>query len=228
MKILGIIPARSGSKGIPNKNIVDFSEKPLIAWTIKAALESNSIDKIIVSTDSQRIAEISTSYGAEVPFLRPSNLSEDDSTAIDVDIHAIEWLENNENFHAKYIVHLQPTSPFRKAEDIRNAIDLAIKKKADSVVSLCAVTEHPYWMKQVNEDGKITNFLNDKQINNRQQLPIVNRLNGAIYIARTDLLREKRTWFFEQTYAYIMSRQSSIDIDEPYDLKIARLLIAEK
>ena len=228
MKILGIIPARGGSKGIPNKNITDFSGKPLIAWTIKAALDSNSLDKIIVSTDNQRIAEISSSIGAEVPFIRPSHLSGDDAAAIDVDIHAINWLENNENFYADYIVHLQPTSPFRLAEDIRNAIDLAIKKKADSVVSLCAVSEHPYWMKLVSNDGKITNFLNEKQVNNRQKLPVVYRLNGAIYIARTHLLQEKRTWFFEQTYAYIMARQSSIDIDEPFDLKIARLLVSEE
>lgn len=228
MKILGIIPARGGSKGIPNKNIVDLSGKPLIAWTINAALESKSLEKIIVSTDCQKIADISNTYGVEVPFLRPAHLSGDEIAAIDVDIHAINWLEKHENFHADYVIHLQPTSPFRTAEDIRKAIKLAIKKKADSVVSLCAVSEHPNWMKLVSPDGRITNFLNEKQVDSRQKLPEVFRLNGAIYLARPQLLKDKRTWFFEQTYAYIMSRQSSIDIDEPLDLKIARLLAAEE
>lgn len=224
MKILGIIPARGGSKGIPNKNIVDFLGKPLIARTIETALDSNVFAKIIVSTDSQEIADISSSYGAEVPFLRPSDLAGDSIGAIDVDIHTIQWLEKHESFNADYIIHLQATSPFRTAEDIRNVINLAVEKDADSVISLSVVSEHPNWMKLVSKEGKISSFLEEDQITSRQKLPEIYRLNGAIYMVKTSKFVDERTWFFEKTYAYIMSRQASIDIDEPFDLEIARLL----
>jgi len=229
MKILAIIPARSGSKGIPNKNIVDLGGKPLIAWTIQAARACKMVDKVVVSTDDPKIAEISNKYGAEVPFIRPSHLAGDRAASIDVDLHAIDWLEKNEGYFSDFLVHLQPTSPFRTAKDISNAILLLKKKKADSIISLCAVSEHPNWMKCVNKEGKITDFLkNGIKYENRQELPNLYRLNGAIYLVKTDLFKEKRDWYFEKTYAYIMSQESSVDIDEPFDLEIARLLISKE
>ena len=221
--ILAVIPARGGSKGISHKNIADLGGKPLIAWTIEAALRSRYISRTIVSTDSKTISEVCVSLGVEVPFMRPKNLSKDTTPAIDVDLHALEWASNQgDNVH--YLLHLQPTSPFRTTEDIDAAIELAFKKDADAVVSLVESSSHPYWMKIITPDGRVCDFMDAPKFTRRQDLPIVYTINGAIYMTKPQLLMEHKTWYFQNTYAYIMPKIHSLDIDTLEDLQIARYI----
>lgn len=152
--ILGLIPARGGSKGIPWKNLVDLGGKPLIARTIESSLKCGMIDRTIVTTDSEKIAEISRKYGADVPFLRPNEFALDESNSYDAIFHAIDWLKENENIEYDYICLLQPTSPFRNHEHINEAIKKLFKTK--NALSLISVTEAhvgPYWMVEKNEFG---------------------------------------------------------------------------
>ena len=225
---LGLITARGGSKGIPNKNIVSVAGKPLIAWTIEAAIKSH-LDRVIVSTDDDEIAEVSKSWGAEVPFMRPKKLAEDDSPHMDVVISAIQWLANNEDYRPEYVLLLQPTSPLRSVADINDAINLATKKKADGIVSVSESSVHPYLTKQITEDGTLMDFLEKpKGYLSRQTFPIVYVLNGAIFLAKREVLLEKETWYTEKTYAYVMPPERSIDIDTYWDLHLANLILKDK
>ena len=155
-KVLGIVPARSGSKEIPGKNITIVGTKPLIAWTLEIAKRAKSLDKIIVSTDSEKYASICKNYNVEVPFLRPPELSSDKATSEDVVIHALKWMKKNEKYHPDYILYLQPTSPLRTADDIDQSINIAKEKSADSVVSVELTNRHPYFMKKIDSNGLIS------------------------------------------------------------------------
>ncbi|WP_027624883.1 cytidylyltransferase domain-containing protein [Clostridium lundense] len=223
-KVLAIIPARGGSKGVPRKNIKDLNGKPLIAYTIEEGLKSKYIDKLIVSTEDDEISKISMNYGAEVPYLRPKELSKDETPGIDPIIHGIEYFDkNNNNFD--YVICLQCTSPFRRAYQIDEAIEKLIEQDADSVVSVCESEVSPYWMKKI-VNGKMTNFLEDSTFYaRRQEIPKVYRLNGAIYIAKKDVLKKFNTWYTENTIPYIMDRKTSLDIDDELDFEMATILI---
>jgi CMP-N,N'-diacetyllegionaminic acid synthase len=227
--LLGLITARSGSKGIPGKNIRLVAGRPLIAWTIQAALESNSLNRVILSTDDKEIAEIGRKWGAEVPFLRPAELAQDNSPHIDVIVHAIEWLAVNENYHPDFLVLLQPTSPLREAQDIDDAVSLALQRDAESVVSVSLSPAHPFFIRRITKDGKLTDFT-DKPAGYlpRQALPPAYVENGAIYIARTDILLREKTWYLDATYPYIMKPENSLDIDTNWDLYIADLILRDK
>lgn len=228
MKVLGIIPARDGSKGMPKKNIRPLLNKPLIAWTIKQAQESRYIDQVLVSTDSEEIAEISRSYGADVPFIRPKELATDSAKVMDVLIHALNWLEMNNSFY-DLIILLQPTSPLRTSNDIDSAIELLFSRKAQSIVSVCEVEHHPYWTNTLPSDGCMKDFLRDEIMNkNRQELPIFYRLNGAIYLAFCDYLKTQGKFLGNETYAYIMSKERSLDIDDEIDFRFAEFLLQMK
>ena len=223
---LAIIPARGGSKSIPDKNIAPVGGKPLIEWTILAARESKNINQIIVSTDSNEIAELSRSLGVDVPFLRPEQLAKDDTPGILPVLHALNWFINNEDYHPEFVICLQPTSPLRTFEDIDASIELAMTKNADAVISVSSVTEHPYWMKSLDEDGRISEFINEKAIiNRRQDLPTIYSLNGAIYLARSEFLLEQGTWYSENTFGYVMPIERSLDIDSLFDLYLADLML---
>lgn len=225
--ILAIIPARGGSKGIPRKNIKPLNGKPLIGYTIEEALKSKYIDRIIVSTEDSEIAELSRRCGAEVPFLRPKELAEDSTPGMDPILHCIDWLEVNDNYQPAYIVCLQCTSPFRKSYQVDDAIEILVNNNGDSIVSVCESEVSPYWMKKI-KDGKICSFLDNIDfIPRRQELPIVYRLNGGIYIAKTDLLKEQKSWYTKDTIPYIMDKISSVDIDDILDFKFAEFLIKE-
>ncbi len=225
-KILAVITARGGSKGIPQKNTRELLGKPLIAYAIQAALQSKTLNKVIVSTDDKITANISKQYGAEVPFLRPQHLATDTATNLSVLQHAVRYLEEEENHLADIVVCLQPTSPLRSAEDIDQAVTLCVRKSADSVVSLCKVEHHPYWMKKVVE-GRVYSLMeeDDKSYPRRQDLPPVYQLNGAIYVTRKKILLEEERVLGEHTLAYIMPQERSIDIDTPIDLKLAELIM---
>ncbi|WP_238883204.1 cytidylyltransferase domain-containing protein [Clostridium sp. YIM B02551] len=226
--ILAIIPARGGSKGIPRKNIKMLDNKPLIAYTIEEAKKSKYIDRVIVSTEDNEIAEIAKKYGAEVPFLRPEELSKDDTPGIEPIIHCLDWFEESQNFTPEYTICLQCTSPFRKSEHIDEAIEKLINNDGDSIVSICESEISPFWMKKI-ENNKMVDFLEKSEFYaRRQDVPKVYQLNGAIYITNTQLLREIRNWYTDNTLPYIMNKESSLDIDDILDFKFAEVLIKEK
>jgi len=225
--ILGLISARGGSKGLPRKNIKSLLGKPLIAWTIEQAFASKYLDRVVVSTDDKEIAEISKKFRAEAPFIRPKELASDKAQGIEVVLHAIDWLKKNDK-RKQYdlIMLLQPTSPLRAKEDIDKAIKLLFLKKAKAIVSVCEVDHHPLWANTLPEDGCMKDFIRQVVLNrNRQELPKFYRLNGAIYIAYCDYLQKQKSFFGKKTFAYIMSRERSIDIDSEVDFKLAEILM---
>lgn len=227
--VLALVTARGGSKGIPRKNIVPLVGKPLIAWTIEAARNSRSVDRIVVSTDDPEIAEVCRVLGAEVPFLRPEELARDDSPHMDVVIHAVNWLEAQEAYTPDYVLLLQPTSPLRISDDIDAAMALAIEKAADAVVSVCLSPAHPYLMRRIEDDGRLKEFVpRPSGYLRRQSLPPVYVENGAIYLVRRDVLLRDRSWYSAGTYAYIMPAERSIDVDTIWDLRLAALMLAER
>lgn len=229
MQIVAIIPARGGSKGVPGKNIAIVGGKPLIAWTITAAIKANIFDRVIVSTDDATIAFVATQFGAEVPFLRPPHLAQDDTPTIDVLIHLLDWLAQNADYRPDLVMLLQPTSPLRMAEDVREARLLLDAKQADSVVSVCLSEQHPYWMKQVDDDQRLRPFLNPTETHTRRQnLPPTYALNGAIYLAKRELILTQRSFYTDNSYAYIMPPERSLDIDTPWDLHLVDLILRDK
>ncbi|WGS66035.1 acylneuraminate cytidylyltransferase family protein [Marinitoga aeolica] len=226
-KFLAIIPARGGSKGIKNKNIIDLKGNPLIIYTIEEAKKSNIFDKIIVSTDSPEVAEISKKYGAEIPFLRPEYLATDTSSSIDVILHALNYFKDI-NEHYDYFILLQPTSPLRKAEDILNAVELLFQKNADNIVSVCEVEHSPLFSNTLPEDLSLSNFIREEVKNKRRQdLPKYYRINGAIYISKVESFLKTKDFYNKKSYAYIMPIERSIDIDNMIDLKLAEILLEE-
>ena len=227
--VLAIIPARGGSKGLPGKNIKELCGKPLIAWSIETAKACSNVDRIVVSTDDRKIAEIAKKYGAEVPFMRPAELATDTASTIDVIFHTTEWLKKHEDFQPAYILLLQPTSPLRTVKDIEGAIQILKAKDARAVVSVCETDHHPWWSNTLPEDGNMRNFLKPEILNKRRQdLPVFYRLNGAIYLAETSYLYENNGFFGPETFAYKMPKEHSVDIDSNVDLKLAQVLLDEE
>lgn len=223
-KILAIIPARAGSKGLPGKNIKPFGGKPMIAWTIEAAIQSQKFSKVIVSTDSDEIAEVAQHWGAEVPFLRPEHLSTDESPIIDTITYTLEKL--GEKFDA--VCLLQPTSPLRVSQHLIEAADLFEKSSTSSVVSVTKVDKSPQWCFWRDQDGALTPILKEgHSLNRRQDLPDAFVLNGAIYIADTEALIRERKFLFDNSVSYPMSKESSIDVDDLIDFKLAQLILGE-
>ena len=228
-EVLAIIPARGGSKGIPRKNVRDFAGAPLIAYSIVAALRSQGVTRVIVSTDDEEIAKISRQWGAEVPFMRPDELARDDSPVIDVMVHAIRWFKKGEGQCLDYMMLLQPTAPFRTAEDINRAISMAVERNAIAVISLCAVSQHPFLCKRILDDGTMENFIESTiPYLRRQSLPPLYALNGAIYLNRCDSLLRDRTFWPPGSLAYIMPPERSIDIDTPWDYHVADLILKDQ
>ncbi len=227
--VLAIISARGGSKAIPRKNVKLLAGKPLIAWTIQAALNCSSLSRMVVSTDDDEIAQICRECGAEVPFMRPAELAQDDSSHIDVIIHAVEWLMIHENWYPDYVMLLQPTSPLRNSQDIDAAIALAIQRNADGIVSVSEAATHPYLIKGIKEDGRMFDFVEKPEGYLRRQsfLPTY-VLNGAIYLARREVILKEKTWYTERTYACIMPPERSLDIDTPWDFYLADLVLRDR
>ena len=228
-KVLGIIPARSGSKEIPNKNIISVGSKHLISWTISAAKKAKLLDRIIISTDSKKYYSIFEKYNVEIPFLRPKKLSTDQAKSEDVVIHALNWLWKNEKYYPDYVLYLQPTSPMRTSGDIDESIKIAQTKKADSVVSVELSNRHPYFMKKIDSNGLISHYEKQKSLTpRRQELDPIYVLNGAIFLVRTKPFSKSKNWYGGRCYPYIMPSDRSIEIDSLYDLHVADLLLNEK
>jgi N-acylneuraminate cytidylyltransferase/CMP-N,N'-diacetyllegionaminic acid synthase len=223
-KILGLIPARGNSKGLAGKNTRPLSGKPLIYWSIKEAFRSRYLDRVIVSTDSCKIAALAKKYGAEVPFMRPGRLATDTAKCIDVIFHALDFMRKKGQRY-DLILLLQPTSPLRSSLDIDKAVRLLFRKKAKAVVSVCQEPHSPLRSNTLPRNGCMKNFLKPQAMNrNRQDLPDFYRLNGAVMLAFCGYLKEDRGFFGSRTYAYIMPQERSVDIDTKCDLKFAEFL----
>jgi len=229
LTVIGLITARGGSKSIPEKNIRLLAGKPLIAWTIEAALQCKDLSRVLVSTDNQKIADVARQWGADVPFVRPTELSLDDSSHISVVLHAIHWLEENDGLRPDYIMLLQPTSPSRSVKDIQEVIQLARKKDAIAVMSVCEAAKHPYKSYKIIENGTLEYFVpSNISYKYRQSLPTVYEENGAIYLNKRTSLLQDQTFIPPNTIAYVMPQERSLDIDTPWDFHVADLVLKNK
>lgn len=219
--LLAVITARGGSKGLPRKNVLLAGCKPLVAWTVEAAISAECVDRVVLSSDDDEIMDAAKAAECEVPFRRPAHLSSDIASSIDVVLHAIDELPGYE-----YVVLLQPTSPLRTAADIDAAFELMLKKGAPSCVSVCEVDQSPYWMFRINDESKVERLLPEKEsVTRRQDLPPIYVLNGAIYIARIDWLKQSKNFLGEGCIAYVMPKERSLDIDNADDFDYFRLKI---
>lgn len=218
-KILAIIPARGGSKGLPGKNIRPLCGKPLIGWTIEHALASEYIDEIFVSTDSRKIADIAEKFGINVPFLRPDELATDTSSSMEVVENVLEYYQSKK-IEFDYILLLEPTSPLRKEGDLDAAINLAVTNEiADGVISLGKVhMEHPLIVKKVNKEGKISPYIDDsKKITQRQQADNAYFPYGVAYIIKTEVFRREKMFYTDNILPYYIERWQNYEIDDIYD-----------
>ena len=216
-KIIAVIPARGGSKGLPGKNIKILAGKPLIARTIEQAKKSKLIDKLIVNTDSKKIAKIAQKYGAEVPFLRPKKLAQDKSSIYDVIFHTLDWFEKR-GFKFDLVVLLEPTSPLRKENDIDDAIKLFLKnyKRADSLVSVGEIhLENPSIT--LKRDGKYIKPYIKTDFSRRQELPKAYFPYGVIYLSKARTLKKYRKFYQKRTMPYFIERWQNYEIDDIYD-----------
>lgn len=220
MKTLAIIPARGGSKGLPGKNIRMLAGKPLIAWTIEAALASPSIHRTIVSTDDPEIAAVAKSHGAEVPFMRPAHLATDTATSMDVVLHALQ-----ECLGYTHVVLLQPTSPLRTTQHIEAAFQLMTSRAATSCIAITKAEESPYWMFTKDAQDTIQKLINQPAATRRQDLPDAYLPNGAIYISSTDLLVVEKSFISVGAVGYEMDASSFVDIDTADDFDTATKLV---
>lgn len=212
-KILGIIPARGGSKRLPGKNTKDFCGKPLIGWTIEAALKSKYIDKYILSSDDPNAIKIALSYGCEVPFIRPNYLATDDATSLDVVRHALDFFKDQYD----YVVLLQPTSPLKTTKDIDAAIEMMLEKNASVCISFCALEKPLSWYYFQDEKQSL-----HKISDNHQEEGFICYPNGAIYIFSTEWLKNNNIYKSEEIIPYIMPFSKSIDIDTHNDWQLAK------
>lgn len=228
MKNIAIIPARSGSKGLKDKNIKLLGNKPLIAYSIEAAIQSNCFDEVMVSTDSEEYAKIAIEYGAKVPFLRSAETSSDQASSWDAVKEVLKLYE--EKFGQKFdiITLLQPTSPLRDAHDICECVAFYEKKGARTVISVCEMEHSPYWCNVLGEDLSMEKFAETDNPNvNRQRLQIFYRQNGAIYMLDTEVLEHIENIYEERCYAFIMGQEKSIDIDSELDFKMVEVCLEQ-
>jgi N-acylneuraminate cytidylyltransferase/CMP-N,N'-diacetyllegionaminic acid synthase len=226
-KILCVIPARSGSKGIKNKNIIKLGNQPLIAWPIKSALKSKYIDMVIVSTDSLKIASIAKKYGAEVPFLRPKKLAGDNSSTIDVIKHALKFFKKEKKYF-DYILCLESTSPLTSAKDIDNSINILFKNsnKANSIVGVsnCS-SQHPEYLFYKKKNNLLKRYLNKKNYLRRQDLSNLYFIDGSLYLSKIKSLFLNNSFVSKKTISFIMPKYKSFEIDDYIDLLIYKILI---
>lgn len=229
-KILGIITARGGSKSIPRKNVKPFAGRPLLAWSVEAALKSGVLDRLIISTDDEEIASVAKGAGAEVPFMRPKELAEDTTPTLPVLQHAVSHLKEKEGYYPDYVLLLEPTSPGRRPFHIREAMELALKTRADSIAAVGVVPGHfsPFWQFNLKEDGSMELFTGGSIkniIRRRQDLPKTYFRNGAFYLFKTDcLFASEPSLYGESVRGYPMDTKYSLDIDTPEDWIVAEAL----
>jgi len=225
-EIICVIPARGGSKGIPGKNIVEFDGKPLLHWSIAAAKSSGRVARVIVSTDDERITEAAKQSGAEVPFVRPANLAGDDVHSVHVVLHVLDWLEQERQLQPAGIMMLLPTSPLRTANDVAAAADLFIERGAKAVVSVCDLGKYMTNLRYVREGALVPVSPEVDRNAQRQGLEKLYGVNGSIFIAKPDVLREQKSFHVEGVLAYVMDPFHSIDINTHDDFALAERIRA--
>lgn len=223
MTLLALIPARGGSKGIPRKNIRLFCGKPLLQWSIDAALDAACVDQVVVSTDDPEIAQMAKSGGAEVPFLRPPELAADTAPSIAPVLHTLEQLP-----HVNDVLLLQPTSPLRTSHDIEEIVSLRRKCKCESAVSVAKSSKHPSWMYSFSQGMRLEPLFPQIQADSRQQLPPAYVLNGALYLASRSFLVKEKTFLHEYTVGYEMPLERSVDIDTMFEFRWAEFLFGQQ
>lgn len=226
MNICTIITARGGSKGIPRKNIKPLNGKPIIAYSIEPSLNCDLINNTYVTTEDEEISEVSKKIGAEV-IDRPKELAEDTSSSVDVVLHSLEYLEEQGNLPDFFIL-LQPTSPLRTQKDIENAIELFIENDCDALISVCELDHSSMLSLSLENDFLVPNCSETFLKTRRQELPTYYSPNGAIYITTPESLRKTKTFYPKRTIPYIMSKERSVDLDTPFDLKLAEYLLKNK
>lgn len=223
MTLLALIPARGGSKGIPRKNIRSFCGKPLLQWSIDAALAAACVDQVVVTTDDPEIADLASARGAEIPFLRPAELATDNAPGIAPVLHALEQLPKVSD-----VLLLQPTSPLRTSADIEAIVALRQQAGCESAVSLTPSAKHPAWMYGLSQEQRLEPLLELDEIHCRQQLPPAYVLNGALYLASRGFLLREQAFISAGTIAYLMPAERSVDIDTPLDWQWAEFLMQQQ
>ncbi len=214
-KVLALIPARGGSKGVPGKNILSIGGKPLIQWTIDAARKSRFIDRLILSSDDPQTMAIAAAGGCEVPFQRDASLAGDAASSVDVVVDALERVPGYD-----IVVLLQPTSPLRSTADIDGALERLDSSGASACVTVRAAEDHPYWTFYADEHGYLAHYAEPAAVpTRRQDLPMAWCLNGAVYVAKIDEFLEFRSFLTAQTVCYPMPSERSLDIDTPIDVE---------
>ena len=229
-KVLAIIPARSGSKGLKNKNIKTFCKKPLIFWAIKAAKKSKLIDKIIVSTDSRKIKKICKDFDVDVPFLRPKKISQDNSKSIELIVHAINYFKKKSQFY-NYVILLEPTSPLTSNTDIDKAIRTLYKKRksADAIVGVSQnINKHPINNVRVNSRGHIKPYQKKLTFVRRQNLDKLYYFDGSLYVSKTHTLIRKKSFYHNRTLGFVTPKWKSIEIDDLTDFIAAEAIFKNK
>lgn len=226
-RVVAVVPARGGSKGLPGKNIKPLMGKPVIAYTIEQAKQSKHIDRIIVSTEDFEIAEVSKEYGAEIPFMRPAELSRDNSSTIDVLLHAIDWLEKEDNYFFEILVLLHVTTPLRDVEDIEGCINLLVDKNAGSVFSVTEAHRNPYFNMVEMKNNQVRLVKKGNYVS-RQMAPEVFDMNSSIYVWWKDIFKKKRSVILKNSCIYVMPKVRSVDIDDSFDFKVAEMLLSSK
>lgn len=229
--MLAIIPARGGSKGLPGKNIRLLNGKPLIQYTVEAALNAKTIDNVIVTTDDADIANVARNAGADIPFMRPADLASDTASAVDVYLHAVDFMMEKMNTNISKFMVLLPTAPLRSDHHIDEAVNLFQREGADTLISVKEADIPPSWYMNMDDRKRINNagfgikgaLVSNRQINDTFYIP-----NGAIYILDYDLLKTQRTYYSNNTVGYVMQRSDSVDIDTIEDFDYAEFLLSMK
>lgn len=218
--VLALIPARGGSKGLPGKHVRELGGKPLLAWTIEAALRSTCLDRLVLSSDDEEIMRVAREHGCEVPFKREASLATDDASTMDVVLDALQRCPGYD-----WVLLLQPTSPLRTSFDIDDFMRDTVQSGANAAVSVYASPDSPYWMFRLDGDHRLQPLLGESLATRRQDLPPVYMLNGALYAARSNWFQQERTFLSPQTRAWSMPASRSVDIDDELDLMMANQLL---
>lgn len=229
-QVVGMVLARGGSKGVPGKNIKRLGGIPLIGWTLRAAKNSNVLDRIIVSTDDPNIAKCARQYGGEVPFMRSKSLATDASSSVDAVLHALDFLKRREGYEPEFTFLLQPTAPFRSAEDIRAAVSFLKGpqgKRFDAIVGISPVQKHPSLMYTLGRGGLMQRLMKGKVYSRRQEYPDVYAVNGAVYLCRTSVLRGRKRFYPPRTYGLVIPLERGVDMDTVQDFCFAESLLRE-
>jgi CMP-N,N'-diacetyllegionaminic acid synthase len=228
-RVLGLVAARGGSKGLPRKNVLPLGGRPLIAWTVDAARAARALTRAIVSSDDAEILARAREAGGETPFVRPAAFATDTASSLEVALHALDWLAEHERWQADVLVLLPATAPLRRAHHIDAAVAALVADAAlEAVVAVTEVDYPPYWMLTA-ENGRLTwLFPEGGRVDRRQDLPTAFRPNGSIYALRVTALREQRTFYPRATAPYVMAREESVNIDTALDFRLAEMLLAQR